>query len=458
MPRNFHRPKHSRPLQIEVCPLDDLHPDPLNPRLHSKRQLKQLALNIRSFGFLIPVLVDASGTLIAGHGRVEAARLAGLTKVPALRIEHLSPEQIRAFQIADNRLSELSTWDEPLLGKHLKTLTKLDLSFDIEATGFSMGEIDFRLEHLSSDTPPETPPDAADEFTPASGPAVSQLGDLWQLGEHRVLCGNALESATYDALLGCKRAGVVFTDPPYNVPIQGHVGGKGKIKHREFAMACGEMNEAEFTGFLTTALGHLAHYSRDGAIHYVCMDWAHAAMLHTAGRTAYTELKNLCVWCKHQAGMGSLYRSQHELVFVFKSGTAPHINNVELGRHGRHRSNVWNYPGILAQRTGEEGDLLRLHPTLKPVRLIADALLDCSRRGDIVLDAFLGSGSTLIAAQRVGRVCYGIELDPLYVDTAIRRWQTDTGQDAVLVSSGQTFTQTSQAQQAPVRGRRARRD
>jgi hypothetical protein len=212
------------------------------------------------------------------------------------------------------------------------------------------------------------------------------------------------------------------------VPIQGHVSGLGAIQHREFAMATGEMSEADFITFLTNVLGLSARYSRDGSLHYICMDWRHLPELQAAGDAVYTEQKNLCVWVKDNPGMGSFYRSQHELVLVFKHGTAAHRNNIQLGRHGRNRSNVWNYPGVNSfRRTSDEGDLLALHPTVKPVKLVADAILDASARGDVVLDPFLGSGTTLIAAERVGRRCRGIELDPLYVDTIVRRWQALTG-------------------------------
>lgn len=269
---------------------------------------------------------------------------------------------------------------------------------------------------------------------------VSKPGDLWILGRHRVYCGNSLEEGAYAALMGSECATMVFTDPPYNVKIDGHASGLGAIRHRDFAMACGEMDEVQFTKFLTDACKLLAANSADGAIHFVCMDWRHMAELLAAGREAYSELKNVCVWTKHNAGMGSLYRSQHELVFVFKHGTAPHRNNVQLGQYGRHRSNVWRYRGANSFGQGtEEGNLLALHPTVKPVGLVEDAILDCSARGDIVLDAFLGSGTTLIAADRAGRRCYGLELDPLYVDTIIRRWQTASGGKAKHAGSGKCF-------------------
>ena len=421
--------------RIEFKLISALKPDPKNTRVHSKAQIRQIAESIRIFGFIVPVLVDPSDQIFAGHGRVLAAQSLGHTKVPAIRVDHLTPAQVRAFAIADNRLTENARWDDELLAVQLKELADLNLDFSLDVTGFSMAEIDLRIESL--DAPADEDPA---DLAPAPGVAVSKLGDLWEMGKHRLICGNSLERQVYEALMGRKRASVVFTDPPYNVPIDGHVGGNGKIKHREFAMAAGEMSEAGFTEFLQRALKLIVQFSVDGSIHYVCMDWRHIYELVTAGKDAYSELKNICAWVKPTAGMGSLYRSQHEFVLVFKNGKAPHRNNIELGRHGRNRSNVWAYAGTTPfGREVEEGNLLAMHPTVKPVRMIADALLDCSARGDIVLDPFLGSGSTLIAAERVGRVCYGIELDPRYVDTAIRRWQRYTGLKATRAASGRTF-------------------
>jgi DNA modification methylase len=277
-------------------------------------------------------------------------------------------------------------------------------------------------------------------LTPAEGPSVAKPGDLWLLGEHRILCGDSLDPRSYERLLGGERAAMVFTDPPYNVPIEGHVSGLGAVKHREFSMASGEMSEAQFTDFLTRLCKLAAQHSDDGSLHYVFMDWRHLAELLAAGKAAYSELKNLCVWAKTNAGMGSLYRSQHELVAVFKNGKSSHHNNVQLGRFGRHRSNLWTYPGMTSiARATDEGALLEMHPTVKPVRLVADAILDASARRDIVLDPFLGSGTTLIAAERVGRRARGIELDPAYVDVAIRRWQRDTGNTAVHADRQKTF-------------------
>jgi len=432
----------SAALHVNYLSVDALRPDPRNARRHSPRQIKLLARSIEAFGFNVPILVDANHTVLAGHARLAAARKLGQREVPTIQLSHLRPDQAAAFEIADNRLSELATWDEALLAEQLKALTLVDLTFDIEATGFSVGEIDLRIESLVDQPGIAAQADPADHDLPTvQATPVTQPGDLWQLGPHRLLCGSALVADDFERLMAGQRAAQVFCDPPYNVPIDGFVGGKGRIAHREFVMASGELSEREFEAFLSSTMRHLCAHSEEGALHYLCMDWRHLEVLLRAGNGCYPQLKNLCVWVKDRAGMGSLYRSQHELIAVFKHGRGRHRNNVELGRNGRHRSNVWSYPSIASSRRGEEGDLLALHPTVKPVRLIADALLDASARGEIVLDPFLGSGSTLIACQRVGRISYGMELDPRYVDVAIRRWQRDTGQCAVHEPSGETFAQ-----------------
>jgi DNA modification methylase len=419
-------------LSIESVPPNTLKPDPRNPRRHSKPQIAQIARSIKAFGFNVPILVDEQLNVLAGHGRVLAAQRIGMQEVPIIRLAHLSEPQACAFAIADNRLTENSSWDERLLGEIFRDLTAVELDFDIETTGFSIAEIDLTIKGLTLDS--DGAPDPADEVpaAPDGAAPVTKVGDVWLLGRHRLHCGSATDAAAYEALMQGAQAEMVFTDPPYNVPIDGHCSGKGRIRHREFAMACGEMTESQFTDFLATTAGLLSQHSAPGSLHYVCMDWRHMTELLAAGRRAYSELMNLCVWAKSNAGMGSLYRSQHELVFVFKNGVGRHRNNVRLGQFGRNRTNIWTYPCINNfGRQGEEGNLLALHPTVKPVALIADAILDCSARGDVVLDVFSGSGSTLMAAERVGRVCYAMELDPHYVDTAIRRWQRYTGDAAV---------------------------
>jgi DNA modification methylase len=420
-------------------PIDQLKPDPSNPRRHSKKQIRQIADSIKTFGFNVPVLVDADLKVNAGHGRLLGCRLLGITEVPTLCLDHLTPEQARAFMIADNRLTEIATWDDRLLAQQFKDLSLLGLDFSIEVTGFDMGEIDLRIASLD-DVPGQAddPADALPEFS--TQPPVSKIGDLWMLGRNRLLCGSALDRAAFAALMGEEHASTAITDPPYNVRIDGHASGLGAVHHRPFPMASGEMDRAEFTAFLAKAFHNLAAFSVEGSLHFICMDWRHAEELLAAGRGVYSELKNLCVWVKDNAGMGSLYRSQHELVFVFKHGRLGHRNNVQLGQYGRNRSNIGNYPGANSfARCGEEGNLSALHPTVKPVAMVADAILDCSARGDIVLDAFLGSGTTVIAAERTGRRCYGLELDAGYVDTIVRRWQALTGGSARHAASGRSF-------------------
>lgn len=426
-------------IQVVYRHLNTLKPHPTNPRIHTTRQVKQIAASMHAFGNIVPVLIDSHYNIIAGHGRVLAAKQLGKHEVPTICLEHLTEAQAKAFMVADNRLTEISTWDDKLLGETLHNLAAMELDFSLEVTGFTIGEIDIRIEGLNN--VPGNPPDPADVVPiPSTSPPVSALGDLWILGKHRLYCGSALENQSFHLLMEGKCASMIFTDPPYNVPISGHVSGLGAIKHREFAMASGEMSEAEFTSFLTRICSLMARHSVNGSIHFICMDWRHARELLEAGNLAYTGLKNICVWAKDNGGMGALYRSKHEFIFVFKHGNASHYNNIELGKHGRYRTNIWKYPGIQTlSKASDEGNLLAMHPTVKPVAMVADAILDVSARGDIVLDPFMGSGTTLMAAERVGRICYGIELDPLYVDTIIRRWQKYSGGEAVHTLSGKHF-------------------
>ena len=422
---------------VEVIAVDLLKPSKANARTHSRKQIRQIATSITRFGFCNPVLIDDGNQIIAGHGRAEAAKLLGLNEVPALRLSHLSATEKRAFVIADNRLAEKAGWDREILAIELQGL--IDLEFDVELTGFAMGEIDILLNDADEARRESAgPEDKIPE--PTSGPSVTRIGDIWELGQHRLVCGDARDVRAYEKLLDGDKAQIVFTDPPYNVSIDGNVCGLGGIRHREFAMASGEMTPEEFTDFLASVFRPLVAHTTDGSIHYICMDWRHLAEMLSAGNAAYTELKNLCVWTKTNGGMGTFYRSRHELIFVWKSGTAPHINNFELGQHGRSRTNVWEYPGISAVRPGRL-DELAMHPTVKPVALVADALKDCSRRDGIVLDPFVGSGTTLIAAERTRRRACCIEIDPVFVDVAIRRWQCFTGRWATLAGTGETFEQ-----------------
>ena len=394
--------------RVEHRPIAALRPRPGQPRRHLKAQLEKLARSIDRFGFLNPVLIDADQQILCGHARVEAAKGLGHATVPTLSVEGLSETELRLYAVAENRLGELAEWNWSLLAQELQAIHALDVEIDLSLSGFDLPEIEILLDGL---VPGASGPDAADQVPELDrrAPPVSRPGDLWRLGRHRLLCGSALEPATYRQLLDGHQAQLVFTDPPYNVPVQGHVSGRGQ--HPEFAMASGEMSVEAFTAFLATSLGQIAAHSAKGAVIYVCTDWRHIAELLGASRQAGLDYLNLCVWAKTNAGMGSLYRSQHELVFVLKNGTAPHVNNVQLGRRGRHRTNVWSYPGLNSFGP-ERQEQLQAHPTVKPVALVADAILDCSRRHGLVLDPFAGSGTTLLAAERTGRDCRANNLDP----------------------------------------------
>lgn len=410
---------------------DDLVPYVGNARTHSVKQIAQIAASIQQFGFTNPVLIDEDGGIVAGHGRVAAACQLGLAEVPTIALAHLSAAERRAYVIADNRLAELAGWDREILALEFKALSELDLDFDLEVTGFETAELDVLLDGEFDTDVDNTVPVIAPEA------AVTQPGDVWMLGHHRLFCGDAQRRETYEQVMGDEKAQAVFTDPPYNVKIGGHVCGSGAIKHREFAMASGEMDQAGFTAFLANALGGMVDVSVDGAIHFVCMDWRHVRELQAAGDPVYSELKNLIVWKKTNAGMGTFYRSQHELVFAYKVGAAPHINTFGLGNTGRYRTNVWEYAGVNSFGANQKD--LALHPTVKPVALVADAIKDVTRKGDIVLDGFGGSGTTLIAAERTGRSARLVELDPLYCDVICRRYAALTGDAAVLATSGETI-------------------
>ena len=419
-------------LTIENIDVTAFHPHPQNPRKHSKKQIAQIAESIKTFGFKVPVLIDESNRLICGHGRVEACKLLGWEEMPAIRATDLNEEKIRAYMIADNRLTENSEWDEALLGENFKLLSELELDFDLEVIGFDYGDIE---KFINFEEEEELPKEET-VISPDQAPQVAKEGDLWELGEHRIYCGDSLEEESYDTLFSGtrKKASIVFTDPPYNLPAR-DIGQTCAEQHGDFAMGSGEMSSQEFSSFLRQIFEHLRVRTSSGSIHYICMDWRHATELLEAGSQVYEELKNTCIWVKNTGGMGTFYRSQHELVFVYKNGKGKHQNHFKLGQHGRYRSNVWNYPSVmhLKDKDGDKSgkDALKLHPTIKPVAMIEDVLKDCSRRKEIVLDAFLGSGSTLIAAEKTKRICYGVELAPRYVDVAIHRWQEWTGKTAI---------------------------
>lgn len=427
--------------QVIERPIASLRPYARNARTHSKKQIKQIADSIGRFGFTNPVLVSEEGEIIAGHGRVEAAKSLGRKVVPTIALAHLSEAERRAYVIADNKLAMNAGWDREILAIELQAL--VDLEFDVELTGFSLAEIDIVLDEAGEADPDGR--EASDDLVPAlSGSAVTRMGDVWRLGRHRLLCGDTRSADDIATLMGDDRADLVFTDPPYNVAIDGNVCGLGSVKHREFAFASGEMSKGQFLAFLTETLTNIGSAMRDGAIAFVCMDWRHMGELIAAGEIAFTELKNLVVWNKTNGGMGAFYRSKHELIFVFKVGTGQHTNSFGLGDTGRYRTNVWDYAGISSISSGRAEELA-MHPTVKPVALIADAMRDCSRRGEIVLDGFGGSGSTLIAAEKTGRSARLIEYDPLYCDTIVRRWEAFTGKKASMTGCNRTFEDVTEA-------------
>jgi DNA modification methylase len=417
-------------------PPANLKPWSGNPRTHSDKQKAKLKASIRKFGFTSVVVVDENGTVLSGHCRVEVAKELELTTIPTRVISGLKESQKAAFVIADNKLGLLSGWDNPSLKKAIEEILIED-ELEIETTGFSTAEID-----LMFDGPGEPEGTDPDDLEAGDIPkeVISRVGDCWHLGHHRLLCGDALDPASYEAVMRGDLAQLVVSDVPYNVKINGHVSGKGKVKHAEFPMASGEMSQKEFTNFLHAAFLHTHAFSQDGAIHFYFIDWRHIRELQDAAQLLFGAPRQMCVWVKENGGMGTFYRSRHELVFAFKKGEVPHINNFELGQHGRYRTNVWEYPGANSFQGGGH-ELLASHPTVKPVSLIADALRDCSNRKGIVLDPFAGSGTILIAAERTGRYARAIELDPQYIDVAILRWQRVTDKQAVLAATGQTWNQ-----------------
>ncbi|MBX3582909.1 MAG: ParB N-terminal domain-containing protein [Rhizobiaceae bacterium] len=420
-------------LKIEYLPIATLKADERNARTHSPKQIAQIAASIEQFGFNNPVLIAADNLIIAGHGRVQALKLLGETMTPILRLEHLNEVERRAYALAENRLAELAGWDRDILRIELQALAALDIPFDLEITGFETSELDNLLDGGIDEQDP-----ADRQFEPKHGAAITNVGDIWVLGDHRLSCADACITGSYAGLMQGERARMVFCDPPFNVKIDGHVSGLGTRRHREFVAASGEMSDSDFCRFLADSLGAMAGNVMDGGICYVCMDWRHAGLLADVGSTTFSELKNIVVWNKTNAGMGSFYRSKHEFIFVFKVGRARHINNFGLGEKGRYRTNVWDYPGVNAFGKGRD-DALGMHPTVKNCAMVCDAIKDVSRRGEIVLDGFGGSGTTLIAAQKTGRRARLLELDPLYCDVICRRFLTMTGIQPVHAASGRTF-------------------
>ena len=418
--------------QTAAAPLatSSLIPNPRNARTHSDKQISQIAASVDRFTFLVPIVIDDANVILAGHGRWLAAKKLKLLEIPTIRARLLTEADRRAFVLAENRISDLSGWDDNILAEELNILW--EDGYELEITGFSTADLDFSI--------PEEKAAQAEEMVelPDAGPTVSRSGDLWQVGQHRLYVGDAREVASWETLLGDERANIVFADLPYNVPIDGFVSGNGKTRHREFVMGAGEMSAPEFTTFQRAIFRNCVRFSSDGSIHYHCMDWRHMRETLDAADGIYSQFKQLVVWVKDNGGQGAFYRSRHELVFVFKAGKAKHTNNFKLGQSGRYRTNVVEYAGANTFRKGREADLAA-HSTVKPTALVADFILDCSNRGDLVADPCIGSGTTLIAAHRTGRRGAGIEIDPGYADTALKRLAAASGLVPTLAGDGRSF-------------------
>ncbi len=424
--------------RIEYIRVDALNSYGRKLRRRVKGTIEALKASLQAFGIVSPILIDASNTIIGGEAIVEAARALGYVDVPTIRVEHLDEAEVRFLRLALNKLSENSRWDEVELAVEFTELIEMDTVLAYEVTGFSTPEIDNLLYPSSVESELDPDDDLSEVGKP--GMAVSRIGDVWQLGRHRVLCGSSLDHGDLAILMDGQIASMVLTDHPYNLKIDGFVSGNGKNKNREFVQASGDLSEEQFTDFLSTSIAALAARCRDGALLYMFMDFRHQWEMMTGVRAAHLALLSMAVWVKASGGMGSFYRSQHELCYIAKKGKAPHTNNIQLGRFGRTRTTCWFYPGVNTFGAGRD-ELLAMHSTCKNVSMLADAIRDATNRGEVVLDGFLGSGSTLIAAERTDRVCRGVELDPLYVDTIVHRWEKATGQKAALIASGETFDQ-----------------
>jgi DNA modification methylase len=435
-------------LAIELLLINLVHPNPNNARVHPMSQLRKLAASISEFGFLVPILVDDTGMILAGHARYEAALMLGLTSVPVVRVSHLTPKQRRAFLLSDNKLASLSSFDMEKLAIEFEYLLDGNDSYSISTTGFDIIEVDKLLGHDRS-----APAEDLVELPDDNVVPVSRPDDLWLIGEHRLLCGSCLNRANVERLFAGQKAGAVLTDPPYGVAIEGNVSGLGAKKHGDFMMGCTEMSDAELTySFFRPAFQLMAEFSHPGAIAFVFMDWRHARHVQNAADGVFLEHKNTIVWVKSSPALGAFYRSQHEFVLAFKMTPGPTKNNFGLGGKGRVRSNVWQYPGSNVFRAGRTQDL-EDHPTVKNLKMCADAILDVSAPGDIIFDPFLGSGTTISAAASTARRGFGLEIDPKYVDVILRRVAEKTGIDARL-EDGRTFAEVAAERTIPTQGGR----
>jgi DNA modification methylase len=425
-------------LRVEMTRIGDLHANPNNARTHNRKSRRAILASIRRFGFLVPIIVDRQNMIVAGNGRYLACVEGGIDEVPVIRADLLTPEDYRAFALAENRVAELSGWDENILAAELNAL--FESGYEIEVTGFTTADLDFSLPDAKSEKLEQVLlPDLAAK-------AVSRRGDLWRIGPHRLYCGDSRLAESYETLLEGELAAMVFADAPYGVRIAGNVSGLGKVVHREFEMMSGEQTPAELTAFLRACFRNCVRFSQPASIHYQCMDWRHMREMLDAADGVYSELKNVAVWVKPSAGMGTFYRSRHEFIFIFKSGKGKHKNNFGLGDTGRSRSNVWEYQGASGFHKGRKRDL-EDHPTIKNTALVADAILDCSDRNDLILDPFSGSATTLLAAHKTGRRGAAIEIDPLYVDTSLRRLADATGLTPVH-ANGRTFDEVAADREA----------
>jgi hypothetical protein len=428
----------SNSLSVRRVPIGSLRPAEAPVRRHPKKQLAKVRKSLEVFGQVTPILVTPDGEIIDLELVWQALRANAATHVDVIVVADKSPEEIKALRLVLNRTALDAVWDDENLRIVLKDL--LDQNFDLDLTGFDVPEID---RYLSLDIPQANVEEDGSDIPPVQARAISAPGIIWALGEHRVGCGSATDLAFVSRVLGGKTANSSFIDPPYNIKVDGFITGKGRHRHREFVQGSGELSTDEYFALLKDSLLVLKGCCAPTALVYACIDWRHVMELTVAGHACDMPLYTICIWTKTNGGMGGIYRNAHELVCVFKAGAEKPLDNVELGRHGRNRTNVWSYPGMSS--FGKDRDeLLGSHPTVKPVAMIADALRDVTKRGDIVLDTFLGSGSTLMAAQETGRICCGVELDPLYVDVTIRRWQNATGRDAVLFETGEHFDDVAQ--------------
>ena len=420
--------------QIECLPIESFKPAKKGLRKNERRQILRLMPSLSEFGQVAPILVDEKLNVIDGQMILEALRELGATHINSCRISHLTDEQLRLLRIALNTIQTKAEWNSLELGAELIELDVMD--FDLSITGLEIAELDSLMllpGKLDQEDIPETPDDP-----------ISKPGDLWHLGEHRLFCGNALDEAAYTTVLGGATVQLIFTDPPYNLKIKNNVSGLGKVKHDDFAMAVGEMSSEEFRGFLSSTLSSCRDCSEQGSVLFVCMDWRQIDNLQHAAKQSCLHHINTCVWDKGNGGMGALYRSRHELVAVFCTDPVPAINNIQLGKFGRNRTNVWQYPGANSKGSSAN-DALHLHATPKPVELVEDAILDVTKPKAHVLDPFIGSGTTILAAERTNRIAFGIELEPKFIDVAVIRWQKMTGKKAIHAETGLAFGEEVQS-------------